>query len=79
MQNSITYYIRKKVHESLQIYGKQTLFQLARRLGWSKDKIRYAIESTSPFGALFRKHKKNGICYYEGVSIDEPYGGKDYY
>lgn len=55
------------------------LTDLAGMTGIPKEELRYAIESTMPFGAVFKKSIFDEECIYEAVPIDEVYGGENFY
>ena len=47
-------------------------------IGCEKNELRYAIESASPFEAMFKK-LGDQETWYDAVSIEEVYGGEDFY
>jgi hypothetical protein len=79
MQRQITYDIRKIARQALLQMGPMTLSELSKITGVPKDKLRYAIESTCPFDALFRKSCSDGVCEYEAIPTADVYGGKSFY
>ena len=76
MQRSKTYWIRDVAHQVLSQRGPLTLLDMSGIIGIPKEELRYAIESTEPFGAVFKKYEVDGVCIYEAVAIDEIYGEK---
>lgn len=79
MQRQITYDIRNIARQALLQMVPMTLSELSKITGVPKDKLRYAIESTCPFDALFRKSCSDGVCEYEAIPTAEVYGGKSCY
>lgn len=79
MQKSRTISLRKYAHDSLVEYGPMTLDDLAQLVGCPKETLRYAIESATPFGAMFKKEYVDGKTVYEAVPIEDAYGGEDFY
>ena len=78
LQRPQTYYFRTLSHDILLQQGPKTLNELEQLTGIPKEKIYYAIESTSPFEAMFRKRIDRAVVY-EAVPIDEVYGEEDFY
>ena len=79
MQRQITYDIRNIAHQALLQMGPMKLSDLAKLTKVPTEQLRYAIESTCPFEALFRKRYLDGISEYEAISTDEVYGGNGFY
>lgn len=79
MQRPKTYWIREIAYQELLQRGPMSLTDLAGVVGIPKEELRYAIESTMPFGAVFRKTEDNDESLYEAVAIDEVYGGDGFY
>ncbi|MDO4800619.1 MAG: winged helix-turn-helix domain-containing protein, partial [Prevotellaceae bacterium] len=59
--------------------GRLTLGELSQMIGISPEALRYAIESATPFGAMFKKEYVDGKTVYEAVPIEDAYGGEDFY
>ena len=74
MQSQKIYSRRKDIHDVLTKMGPMTLSDLEMIMNLPKNKIRYTIESTHPFEALFKKVHMNRICKYEAVPLDDIYG-----
>lgn len=79
MQRPKTYWIRDIAYQVLLRRGAMNLTDLAGMTGIPKEELRYAIESTMPFGAVFKKSIFDEECIYEAVPIDEVYGGENFY
>ncbi len=79
MQRPKTYWIRYTAYQILLHEGSKSLSDLEKITGISKDELRYAIESTEPFGAMFKKIVVNGVVMYEAIDIEEVYGEENYY
>ena len=79
MQRQKTYVIRAIAHQVLSQSGPLTLHDLFGMTGIPTNELRYAIESTEPFGAVFKKNDADGVCVYEAVALDEIYGEEDFY
>lgn len=77
-QRPVTYELRGLAYDILLNHGPKTLNELAQMIGCPKDMLRYAIESTSPFDAVFRKSVEREAVY-EAVPAEEIYGGEDFY
>ena len=72
------YNLRAFAHSLLLQQGPMTLNDLEHLTGIPKERFYYAIESTSPFGALFRKYVGRET-HYEAVPIEDIYGEDDFY
>ena len=79
MQRQKTYWIRNAAYQVLLHEGLKSLSDLAEISGISKEELRYAIESTEPFGAVFRKIDVNGVTLYESVDNEDVYGEENFY
>lgn len=77
MQRPSTVGLRRQAYNILLIQGRTSLSVLASQIGCPKDMLRYAIESTFPFGAMFKKIIETEIMY-EAIPVNEIYG-EDYY
>ena len=76
MQTPKTYALRGEAHYILCNQGPTSLAELARIIGCEKEELRYAIESTFPFDAMFKKIVAQETVY-EAVPIDEVYDGEE--
>lgn len=79
MQRQITFEIRNAAFDALSRFGPMTLSELERMTGFTKRKLKYAIETTNPFNAIFKKNYKNRILKYEAVPICDVYGEENFY
>lgn len=79
MQRTKTYSIRNEAYQTLLHGGPMSLSDLAEITGISKEVLRYAMDSTEPFGAVFRKIETNGVIRYEAVENEEVYGEENFY
>jgi len=78
MQRPKTYALRGLVHEVLLQHGPMSLNDLAAMTQIHAEELRYAIETTFPFEALFIKHCDHETVY-EAVPLDSVYVGEDFY
>lgn len=78
MQRPKTYALRGITHDILLQHGPMSLNALAAMIQCPPEELRYAIESTSPFEAVFKKYVDRE-AYYDAVPLDSVYGGEDFY
>lgn len=79
MQHYSTYELRRYAYDILIEHGPMTLSDLAQQIGCPKEMLQYAIESATPFGAMFKKEYVDEKTGYEAVPIEDAYGGEDFY
>lgn len=71
--------LRAIAYQVLSQRGHLTLHDLSGMTGIPTYELRYAIESTEPFGAVFKKYDVDGASVYEAVELNDVYGGEDFY